>query len=177
MRKWCARRKSWRTSSPRANGTRRASRNARRLPDGLFPRAVDAPRAGPGRGEVEEDEAVEDRAFAPVDDWPEAFRSMLHEISDRHLAGGNEGGEAREQSKRNQRASGDLDDGRSNQDRRQRIRHTGLRDRKMDQLGESMLHEQQGGHDPQQRAKLRLVFFEMAETHGNPLFKEFVSDI
>ena len=61
------------------------------------PRAVDAPRARPGRGEVEEDEAKQDRRLAHVDGGPEALGKVRHEISDRHFARRDEGGEPREQ--------------------------------------------------------------------------------
>ena len=76
--RWSARPRSSPTSSQPANGTSRASTSARRLPDRRVPRprAVDAPRARPGGGEIEEDEAEQDRALAHVGDRPEALREM-----------------------------------------------------------------------------------------------------
>src|SRR5437764_9092051 len=112
MSRWCARRRRSPTSSPFANGISRAFESAPRSPDRRvpFPCSIDAPRARAGGREIEEDEAIEDRGFAHIDDGPEALREMSHEIAYRHLAGANESGEPGEQPQRDQRATGHLDD-------------------------------------------------------------------
>src|SRR5271163_1319877 len=52
--------------------------------------AVEAQWAAAGEGEIEEDEAEQDRRVAAVDDWVEGLRRVRHEIGNRHLAGENE---------------------------------------------------------------------------------------
>src|SRR5690349_9020938 len=92
MPTWFARPKSSRISSAQANGISHASRSGQRSPDLriLHPCAVDAPRTGAGRRDVEEDEAEKDRIFAHVGGGPEAFREVADEIRECHFARGAE---------------------------------------------------------------------------------------
>src|SRR3954469_13578792 len=58
---------------------------------------VHAPRSRPGGGEIEEDEAIEDRRVAHVEGGEGALGCVDHPVGDRHLAGEQEGDRAREQ--------------------------------------------------------------------------------
>ena len=72
-------------------------------------RAVQRPGAGAGSGEVEEDEAVQDRALAAVQHREEAARRVRHEVADRHLAGEQEGDRPGEQAEQDQQPAADLE--------------------------------------------------------------------
>jgi len=62
--------------------------------------------AGPGKYEIEEDEAEGDRRVAAVVDREEAARIVRHEIGDRHFAGQKERDRAGEQPERQKDAAG-----------------------------------------------------------------------
>jgi len=47
---------------------------------------IQAPRPGAGEGDVQEDEAIQDRRVAAIDNREKAVRRMAHEIGERHLA-------------------------------------------------------------------------------------------
>lgn len=116
---------------------------------------VDAPRACAGKSEIEEDEAVEDRLATAVDAWPEPGRKMAEEIGNGHLARRNECRDPGKQAKRQENAKRNLKQCGDHQEHGQRIGHAGLRDRKVKQLHEAVLHEQEGGHDAQNAENTR----------------------
>src|SRR5690348_4544859 len=100
------------TSLTLANGTSRTSRSAPRSPDRRVPRprAVDAPRARSGGGQIEEGKAEQDRRLAHVDRGVEAHFRVNGPIGDRHLAGRDEGRKAGEQADGHEDARHKLDD-------------------------------------------------------------------
>ena len=70
---------------------------------------VEAQRAGAGEDEIEEDEAVEDRGVAAVQEREEALRRVGEEIGDGHLAGKHEGDRAGEEAEGEKRAAEELE--------------------------------------------------------------------
>src|SRR4051794_30912689 len=83
---------------------------------------IERPRARTREGEIEEDEAEQDRRLAFVDRRPEAVWVVLHEISDRHLARRDERGDAREQPERDENPADQLDRTGGDQQSRKRAR-------------------------------------------------------
>src|SRR3569833_3084954 len=68
----------------------------------LAPDRVEAPRTCAGKREIEEDEAIQDRAIPAVEDREEVARLVADEIGERHLARLDEGGRPREQAEQHQ---------------------------------------------------------------------------
>src|SRR5260370_734104 len=88
---------------------------------------VEAPGAAAGEGKIEEDEAVEDRGIAAIEDREEIDRRVRHEIGDRHVARQDEGNRPREQAERQQRAANELDHALISIEREQRRAGVGRR--------------------------------------------------
>jgi hypothetical protein len=82
----------------------RFGRSGRRGP-GSPTRRIDAPHAAPREKEIQEDEAVEDRRVASIEDGKEVLRRMRHEVGDRHVARLNERDRPCEEAKRKQHAT------------------------------------------------------------------------
>src|SRR5687768_2629914 len=72
--------------------------------------SVEAPRPWPGGGDVEEDEAIEDRRVAAIVHREEVLRRVCVPIGDRHRAGREEGGGAGEQADGDEEAANQLHD-------------------------------------------------------------------
>ena len=69
---------------------------------------IETPRSGASEEDVEEDEAIEDRCGAAVDQREEVPRRMRREISDSHVPGQDEGDGPCEQSDADQCAADQL---------------------------------------------------------------------
>src|SRR5215469_8516978 len=107
---------------------------------------VNAPRTRTGRGDVEEHEAEEDRAFAGVQDREHALGRMHEEIADRHFARQDERGEPAEETNDDQHATDDFDDAGAGHERRKLAReHCDLRE--MQKLRRAVLEKEQTGDD------------------------------
>ena len=119
------------------------------------PRDVDRPGARPGRDEVQEDEAVEDRRVAAVQHREEAARRMRHPVGEGHLAREHEGHRPGEQPDHQQQPA-DQFQHRGEPDEAEHRRQPGRRRRReAEQLLRPMLQEDQRGDDPQHRAHAR----------------------
>src|SRR5687768_12550798 len=86
------------------------SGSAMLAPDAAVEARIEAPRPRAGRGDVEEDEAIEDRRVAAIVHREEILRCVRVPISDRHRAGGEEGGGAGEQADGDEEAADELHD-------------------------------------------------------------------
>ena len=69
---------------------------------------VDAPSARAAHKNIKENKAIHDRELTFVQVRNQTLRRMHHEKRDRHFAGGNERGESRQQTKRNEKSANDL---------------------------------------------------------------------
>src|SRR5438093_9625113 len=123
----------------RASGPSTMDRSSGLLP----PLGIQTPRPRPGGGEIEPDEAEQDRGMPLIEHRPEALRRVAQEIRDGHLAREYEGHGAGEQPyQEEQTAKGLEDPGDAGQRRDRRgtpARHDGRR--KREQFGRPELHE------------------------------------
>lgn len=117
---------------------------------------IEAEPAAPDRGEHQEHEAVQHRELAHVHDGEEPALRMHREVRDRHLARQQECHDAGEEAEHDQRSANHLQRAREPQLREHvRRRHWRLTRRNEDpkKLLDAMVHEQQSGHDAQERER------------------------
>src|SRR5689334_3462724 len=108
--------------------------------------AIEAPRPAARGGEVEEYEAVEQRALAAVQDRPEAFRRMRHEVGDCHLAREDEGDRPGEKPDQHQAAAEALKHA-GEAEQREELDRPGERRREAEQLHHAMGHIEEADDD------------------------------
>src|SRR4051812_22169087 len=138
------------------------------LPD----HAVEAPRAAPRDREVEEDEAIEDRGVAAIEDREHIARRMTHPIRHRHFAGEEKRDGAREHPEDKQNAPDDLHRAGKAIERKQirSWRIIGTR-WKVQELLRAMLHEDQRDDYAYDREHARRPHgFELSQHQRGSLF-------
>src|SRR5947209_16868438 len=107
---WRAKSSATKPSSPRCSRPRCASSRGRNDRPAAANGVVDAPDPSAMRGDEEENEAVENSQLPFVLQRPEAaVRSVKHEVRHRHLAAGDERGDAGKETDGDEQSADELD--------------------------------------------------------------------
>ena len=107
-----------------------------------------------GRGEIEEDEAVQHGELAAVDERPETLRRVGDEIGERHQPGEHERHGTREEADQEQRAADELQySGHAGEG--PELQRKRARNREVEQLLRAVRREQKGGDDAQDAQQTR----------------------
>src|SRR3954447_5438707 len=113
-------------------------------------KSIQAPRAAAREREIEKDETIKDRGVPTINHWEERARRMAPPIRDRHFARQNEGDRAGEQAEHQQRAADQLEKA-AEAGHRPEFWSGPTQGRKIERLLRAVLHEDQRGHDAQDR--------------------------
>src|SRR3954452_13036445 len=121
------------------------------------PEGIEAPGAGAGSGEIEEEKAEHDRRMALIENRPESLRSVTLEVGNGHLAGEEKGHWAGVEPDEEERATVCLEGPGPPGQAAIRGRSPSRHDRGGEaiELGSAELDKQKGGDDSQDAEKIR----------------------